>query len=159
VVGAAGLGASGVDRAGSRLEQGAGLTALVALTGREGGHAAAVGIQSFDRLVQGLRGKTHLDVVRRVQDLVGLDIHRHVATCGATLAAGDRGTGLGGGVRVGPVKFLGSPAKRSHQLVRCAHTSQAGRQLGNGAFEEIVAVVGVEAGGHEGREPAPDSGE
>lgn len=135
------------------------MPALVALTGREGGHSAAVGIQSFDRLVQGLRGKTHLDVVRRVQDLVGLDIHRHVATCGATLAAGDRGTGLGGGVRVGPVKFPGSPAKGAHQLVRRAHASQPAGELGDGAVVELGTVVRGKAGGHEGGEPAPDSGE
>ena len=98
----------------------------------------------------------HLDVVGRVQDFVGLHVHRHVATSGAPLAAGYRGASLGGSIRIGPVKFPGSPFEGSHQLMGCSHATQPGRQLGDGALEEIVAVVGGVAGGHESGELARD---
>ena len=55
VVGAAGLGSAGVDRAGSGLEQGAGLAALIALVTLERGNPAAVGIQPLDCIIQFLR--------------------------------------------------------------------------------------------------------
>lgn len=156
VVGSAGLGSASVDRTGSRLEQCAGLTALVAFAAREGGDSAAVGIKTFQSVRKGLRGKVHLNVVGGEQDLVRLDVDRYMAAGGAALAARDCRPGLGWGICVRTVKLPGSPAQGAHQLVRRTQASQPRGKLGDGTFKEIVAVVGGKAGGHGAGELAQD---
>ena len=159
VVRSAGLGAAGVDRTGSRLEQCAGLTALVAFAAREGRDPDTVGIKTFQSVRKGLRGKMHLDVVGGEQDLVRLDVDRYMAAGGAAFVACDCRPGFGWGVCVRTVKLPGSPAQGAHQLVRRTQPSQPRRELGDGTFKEIVAVVGGEAGGHGAGEPAQDPDE
>jgi hypothetical protein len=63
------------------------------LVAGEGGDSAAVGGEAVYSVGQRLRGEMQLDMVRGEQDLVGLNVHWHLAAGGAAVAAGDRGSG------------------------------------------------------------------